>query len=412
MKKLGVILSFLILLSIYAPLYTFAGQSPYQIAENEHIHVNKQNNPKSAQVTTKNGQILYNYNIHKQVDPASTTKLMTLALILDDIKHKKFNFYDTVKIDLREQKMSQIPNLTTFPLKTGQTFSILQLVKQAMLESSNAATLVLAEEIDGNSSHFTNRMNKKAKQIGMQNTHFTNPSGANIKLLKPFAPKQYQNQTYSYTTANDMSLLSHYILNHYPEALKITSLKSDLQYHKSLHNTNTSLPSFPDGMKDVDGLKTGTSDNGYNLVLTAKRNHLRVISTLFNTQPYPSDKAKHARQQISNGLIKHAFDHYEYRKVLTKGRHTINGKVYKVKHDLYDVVPTKLHDYSFKISDDNTLTLNYKRTFLKGAHPPSVEVEPVINWKQIITYIFIAILLIFIIIMIFVLKNTYKKKHS
>ena len=59
--------------------------------------------------------------------------------------------------------MSELPNLTTFPLKQGETVTINQLLKQAALESSNASTLVLAEHIDGNSSKFTDRMNKKQK---------------------------------------------------------------------------------------------------------------------------------------------------------------------------------------------------------------------------------------------------------
>lgn len=59
--------------------------------------------------------------------------------------------------------MSELPNLTTFPLKEGTTVTINQLLKQAALESSNAATLVLAEHIDGSSSKFTDRMNQKLK---------------------------------------------------------------------------------------------------------------------------------------------------------------------------------------------------------------------------------------------------------
>ena len=67
-----------------------------------------------------------------------------------------------------------------------------QLLKQAALNSSNAATLVLAEHIDGDVSQFTDRMNAKAKALGMNHTHFTNPSGADNHLIQPYEPKGYK----------------------------------------------------------------------------------------------------------------------------------------------------------------------------------------------------------------------------
>lgn len=62
-------------------------------------------------------------------------------------------------------------------------------MKQVSLASSNPATLILGEKIDGSTSKFTDRMNKKAKELGMNHTHFTNPSGASNDLLKPYKPK-------------------------------------------------------------------------------------------------------------------------------------------------------------------------------------------------------------------------------
>ena len=90
--------------------------------------------------------------------------------------------------------MSRIPGLTTFPLIKGKTYTIKQLLKQGALASSNAAMLVLAEHIDGNSSDFTHRMNRKAQALHMRHTHFNNPSGADNRLIKPFAPSKYKQQ--------------------------------------------------------------------------------------------------------------------------------------------------------------------------------------------------------------------------
>ncbi|MEJ7477482.1 penicillin-binding protein, partial [Staphylococcus saprophyticus] len=79
-----------------------------------------------------------------------------------------------------------------------------------------------------------------------------------------------------------MAILSTNLLKEHPDVLKITKLSKDTQSNQELHNTNTSLPNAADAMKDVDGLKTGTSDNGYNLELTAKRHHLRIVTGIFN----------------------------------------------------------------------------------------------------------------------------------
>lgn len=284
-------------------------------------------------------------------------------------------------------------------------------MKQAALESSNAATLVLAEHIDGSSSKFTDRMNQKAKDLGMKDTKFTNPSGANNKILKPYEPKSYKDDTISHTTARDMSLLSNHILNAHPDVLKITKLSKDKQSNQELHNTNTSLPNEADGMKDVDGLKTGTSDNGYNLELTAKRNHLRIVTGIFNVKPYPDEQAKHARQKLANALTEHAFKQYDYRKVISKGEHEIDGKKYEVKKDLYDLVPKDKSKYQLKVSDDNQLYVDYNRQFMKGHKAPTVEVKPTTHWGMIFLYVCMAIagLVLLGMLTIIGIKIYYKK---
>ncbi|MPP21538.1 serine hydrolase, partial [Campylobacter jejuni] len=170
MKKVFTSLMMIMMCLVLISPTVFAEQSPVDVAKQEHQDIDKQYNPKGMIVTTKDGQILYDYHGNTQVDPASTTKLMTMNLVYDDIKSGKIKMNDKVKITSRYEKMSELPNLTTFPLKEGTTVTINQLLKQAALESSNAATLVLAEHIDGSSSKFTDRMNQKAKDLGMKDT--------------------------------------------------------------------------------------------------------------------------------------------------------------------------------------------------------------------------------------------------
>ncbi|ANZ34410.1 penicillin-binding protein PBP4 [Staphylococcus carnosus] len=382
-KVLSIVISFLLLWTLFITPNIYAQQTPTEIAKQHHQPLNTQYNPKSAYVITQQGQILYNYHGNQSIDPASTTKLMTVYLVLEAIEQGKIKPSDSVKITPSYEKLAQLPNLTTFPLKNKQTYTIDQLLKQAMLESSNAATLVLADKLSGDTSKFTDNMNAKAKELGMKHSHFTNPSGANNLLIQQFAPKAYKSETFSHSTAQDMTILSKAIIKNYPKVLQYSSLKTDQQYGKKLTNTNLSLPGSQDALNGAQGLKTGTSDNGYNLVLTTKRNNLRIDTTVMNVQPYPSETSKHARQKIANALTEDAYKHYEYRKVISKGEHELDGKTYDVKQDLYDVVPKDKNKYKLKIKNDK-LQIDYPRQFLKGSHVPSVKVEHVAHWGKLL----------------------------
>ncbi|MGE7350678.1 penicillin-binding protein PBP4 [Staphylococcus lugdunensis] len=382
MRQIKGFVLLLCLCMMFSPLTTYAAKTPTQIAEAEKQHIAQHYNPKSMIVTTQQGQILYDYHQHDNVDPASITKLMTIYLVLDDIDKGKIKLTDEVKVSGRYAKMSRIPGLTTFPLIKGKTYTIQQLLKQGALASSNAAMLVLAEHIDGNSSDFTHRMNRKAQALHMRHTHFNNPSGADNRLIKPFAPSNYKQQHFSKTTAKDMAVLTQQLVKQHPKVLKITRLTSDKQHGHMLKNTNLSLPAQADGLAGADGLKTGTSNHGYNLALTAKQNNLRIHSVLFQVQPFADERAKHVRQQLSNIMVRRAFKNYDYRKVLSKGQHRIQGKMYYVKKDLYDVVPKDHKGYQFKINHGKYVHLTYQRSFLPGTHPPKVEVVKVSGMIQ------------------------------
>lgn len=412
MKKIFLIM---LISLVYCSFFTnnIYAMTPVEITNNSKEQLDEGLNPRGAVVTTTNGQILYKYHKDKKVDPASTTKLMTMLVIYEDINHSKMSLKDKVKISERYEKMSQLPNLTTFPLKKGQTYTIEQLLKQAALNSSNAATLVLAEHIDGDISKFTDRMNREAHLLGMNQTHFTNPSGADNKIIKPYEPKKYKDETRSYTTANDMAILTNHLLRKYPNILKMTQLETDTQYHQQLHNTNLSLPHQSLGMKNVDGLKTGTSKEGYNLALTAKKDQLRVNTNLFNIQPYPSEKAKFARHKVANALTQNVFKNYTYRKVISKGVHQIDGKTYNVKEDLYDVVPKDKSKYELKISGKNYLSVKYNRQFTKGEHIPSVKVKPKFNFLSVSFQIILAIAgIILVSVIVIIAVKLYIKNYN
>lgn len=331
--------------------------------------------PESVSVITQTGQILYQSNDDKVTDPASLTKMMTMYLTFDAIENGDIKASDKIQITPDYEKMSELPNLASVPLEAEQAYTIDQFLRQITLESSNAATLILGEKIAGSTSRFTNQMNDKAKKIGMEHTHFVNPTGADNQLLHQYAPEKYKKERKTQTTSQDMTILMQHLLKDHPEVLTYSSKTKDNQFDTELKTKNLSLKGQQFDLKGADGLKTGTSDEGYSLALTSKRDGLRLNEAILNVKPFPSNKAKNERHKIANKHINKQFDKYEYRKVLSEGKHEINDKTYHVKNDLYDVVPKKMKNVKLNVDKKGKAYVSYKRQFIKGTHAPKVDVS-------------------------------------
>ena len=121
------------------------------------------------------------------------TKLMTMYLTLEAVNKGDLSLNDKVKITDEHYRMSTLPELSNTKLYPGETYTIKELLQITVSNSSNAAALILAKEVSGNLSDFTDKMNSKAKSLGMKDTHFVNPTGAENKQLKDLAPKKYKN---------------------------------------------------------------------------------------------------------------------------------------------------------------------------------------------------------------------------
>lgn len=365
-----VILSCILSLTMVIPTSSAIAQS----ATPEDIY-GAQYKPESVSVITQTGQILYQSNDDKVTDPASLTKMMTMYLTFDAIENGDIKASDKIQITPDYEKMSELPNLASVPLEAEQAYTIDQFLRQITLESSNAATLILGEKIAGSTSRFTNQMNDKAKKIGMEHTHFVNPTGADNQLLHQYAPEKYKKERKTQTTSQDMTILMQHLLKDHPEVLTYSSKTKDNQFDTELKTKNLSLKGERFDLKGADGLKTGTSDEGYSLALTSKRDGLRLNEAILNVKPFPSNKAKNERHKIANKHINKQFDKYEYRKVLSEGEHEINDKTYHVKNDLYDVVPKKMKNVKLNVDKKGKAYVSYKRQFIKGTHAPKVDVS-------------------------------------
>lgn len=206
------------------------------------------------------GQILYEKEAHKELPPASVTKIMTLLVAADAVASEKVKLSDTVTASENASKLggSQIY------LEPGETFTLEQMLIAIAVGSANDGCVAVAEHINGTHEAFVEEMNNKAQALGLKNTHFVNAYGL---------PAEGH-----YTSAYDLAVISREALN-YPLVRKLTSIKEyDLRDGKfKLWNTNKLLWWYP----GADGFKTGwTNEAKYCLASTVERNGLRLIAVV------------------------------------------------------------------------------------------------------------------------------------
>ena len=226
--------------------------------------------------------ILFEKNIDEQCAMASTTKIMTCTLILENC-----NLQDQVTIS---QKSASTGG-SRLGLSINDTISVQDLLYGLMLCSGNDAAVALAEHCSGSVENFANLMNSKAQELSLSSTHFVTPHGLDN-------PEHY-------TTVRNFAVLTDYALNN-PLFLQIVGTKYyDVTINgvtKSIHNTNELLGYLP----TVYGVKTGyTSQAGRCLISSAKSNNLDIIVIVLGAD------TKKIRTTDSIKLINYTFENYE-----------------------------------------------------------------------------------------------------
>lgn len=231
---------------------------------------------KSAELmAVHSGAVLYAYNEHMKMQPASLAKMMTFYLALEALRQKRITLETEMPVSEAAWRLSLNDSVSRMFLQVGNKVAVHDLLYGLMVSSGNDAAVVLSEYLGGSQQAFTEQMNQKARALGLSETHFTNPDG----LPTPD----------EYTTAADMVKLGRALLENFPEALQYTSAK-DFTFTTignngrtvtiSQRNFNTLL--FYDSR--VNGIKTGHVDEaGYHLVASAHSDNLDLISAVFGT---------------------------------------------------------------------------------------------------------------------------------
>lgn len=210
-------------------------------------------------------KVLLEKSSHEHLAPASMTKIMTMLLIMEELNKGNIKLEDQVIISANAANMggSQVY------LEANSKATVKELLTAIGIASANDAAVAMAEKIGGSEDNFVNMMNKRAKELGCVDTHFSNPHGLD--------------EDDHYSSAYDMALIAAELLK-YEDILEITKTHETTLTHQNgkniwLVNTN-SLIRFYSGL---DGLKTGyTEKAGYCLTGTMKRNNMRLITVVMH----------------------------------------------------------------------------------------------------------------------------------
>jgi len=202
------------------------------------------------------GRVLYSRNAYAERHPASLTKMMTLYLLFDALKHGQLTMNSPIYVS--SHAASQQP--TKLAVSAGNTVPVDIVIRSLVVLSANDMAVAVAEALGGTESHFAELMTQKAHDLGMRDTFYHNASGL---------PDNRQ-----ITTASDLGILARHLAYDFPQYFRYFSLPG-FSYAGRVHLTHDNLIGRYAG---ADGIKTGyTSGSGFNLVSSVVRNGAHVI---------------------------------------------------------------------------------------------------------------------------------------
>ena len=239
------------------------------------------------------GKVLYDYNMHEQLRPASVTKVMSLLLIMEALDSGRISLTDKVPCSENASNMggSQIW------LDTTEELTVDEMLKAVCIASANDCVVALAEFLEGSEDAFVEKMNQRAQELGMYDTTFKNCHGID--------------EDGHITSPYDIAIMSRELLKNHPQITNYTTIYMDsLRDGKSeLVNTNKLVRNY----EGCTGLKTGSTSLAlFNLSASATRNGLSLIAVIMKGQT-SSIRFQEARQ-----LLDYGFNNYQYKELAKK----------------------------------------------------------------------------------------------
>lgn len=238
------------------------------------------------------GTVLYNHQGEEAMIPSSMTKLMTLYLTFEQLQKGALKLDDTFIVS---EKAWRMEGSRTF-LNVGEPVTVDHLLDGIIIQSGNDATVAMAEGIAGTEEEFVSRMNQKAKQLGLTQSHFMNCTGM---------PEEGHTMS-----ALDLAHLAQHLIRDFPDYYPYFSKKEFTFNNITQQNRNLLI----NRNKGVDGLKTGhTEQGGYGITASAKgKNGQRLIAVV---NGLPND---HERLDAADTLLAYGFNHFRPHTFFTK----------------------------------------------------------------------------------------------
>lgn len=280
----------LVIVLLMSTLISAAGKAPPVVIQDGDYK-------SSILVNADTGEVLYEKNVHDRHPPASMAKMMLMLLVMEKVREQSVTLQDPVRTSAKASKFggSQVY------LKEGEVFTLDEMMKAIVIHSANDASVAVAEFLTGSIEGCVDLMNRRARELGMDDTHYYSVDGLPpARGLKP-----------DLSSAYDLSLLARELVK-YPKILEWASTKRSSFRDGAfiLDNTNKLIGNFP----GADGLKTGYYRKaGFNLTATASRDGLRIISVVMGAS---SDQA---RFRESGRLLSIGFNMYKKLQVVRKG---------------------------------------------------------------------------------------------
>ncbi len=278
MKKivsLALLATFLLLLSLKVPENASAKEYSMEIDAKSCILMD-----------AETGTVLFEENADTALPPASVTKIMTLLLVAEAIDAGKVALSDSVSVSAEAAAMggSQVF------LEAGECLTVEELIKCVVIASANDAALALAEHVSGSEGAFVARMNERAGELGMENTHFENTNGLDDTV------------TNHLTSARDIAIMSRELISH-KWILNYTTIWQDSIRNGSFTLTNTNrLVRFYPG---ATGLKTGSTSKAlYCMSATAERDGMHLIAVVMGSP------TRDIRNAAAKRLLDYGFANY------------------------------------------------------------------------------------------------------
>jgi len=306
------------------------------------------------------GTLVYQQDAHKELPPASVTKIMTMLLAMEAVDDGKIKLTDQVTISENAASMGG----SQMYMEVGEVHTLEELMQGMAIASANDAAIAVAEYVAGSEEVFVEKMNKRAEELGMRDTHFVNTNGL------PVAEH--------YTSAYDIAVMSRELLKHETVKTWLATWQASIQVglpgkekEFGLTNTNKLLKAYP----GANGIKTGfTSEAGYCLSASATKENTTLIAVVLGAE---SSKIRNA--EVAK-MLNYGFASYASVTLAEKGEKVKKVKVEKGNpYQFYAVTASKASAFVKKGSEKEAsrkvvIEKNLKLPLSKGDRVGTLEI--------------------------------------